>query len=119
MSLMALAFPIQPGKVEAWREWADELNGPRRREYAASRDRVGIHERTFLQSTPQGDIVVVTFEGEDAADALRKLADANDPFTVWFRDKVKEIHGVDLAKVTKQPAPMLVIDSDTVAVPTH
>ncbi len=62
--LMAVAFPILPGKTAEWRAWMEELNGSRRQEFDESRRRAGVHERTFLQSTPMGDLVIVTLEGE-------------------------------------------------------
>ena len=54
MPLMAVAFPILPGKTAEWRTWMEELNGPRRQEFVDSRRRAGVHERTFLQSDPDG-----------------------------------------------------------------
>jgi len=33
----------------------DELNGPRHADFADSRRRAGVQERTFLQATPMGD----------------------------------------------------------------
>ena len=52
MPMMAVAFPILPGKTPEWRKWMEELNGSRREEFNDSRRRAGVHERTFLQSTP-------------------------------------------------------------------
>src|SRR4029079_3759460 len=52
MPMMAVAFPILPGKTAEWRAWMDEINGPRRDEFDASRKAAGVHERTFLQQTP-------------------------------------------------------------------
>ena len=39
-----------------------------------SRENAGVHERTFLQETPNGDFVILTFEGENPADSARILA---------------------------------------------
>ena len=39
--LMAVAFPIMPGKTPEWRTWMDELNGPRHQEFVNSRQRSG------------------------------------------------------------------------------
>lgn len=116
MSLMAYAFPIERGKTSAWRKWADELNGDRQHEFAESRERVGVHERTFLQETPQGDLVIVTLEGEDPAGAFAKMMDRSDPFTTWFLERVKEFHGIDPAKMATAAPPVLVVDSEAVPV---
>jgi hypothetical protein len=111
MALMAMAFPILPGKTDQWRRFAAELVGSRRDAYVASRQRLGVHERAFLQSTPQGDLVIVTLEGADPAAAVSQFGASGDPFTQWFRDQVLELHGFDLAQPMPGPIPDLVIDS--------
>lgn len=116
MSLMAYAIPLEPGKTPAWRKWADELNGPRSGEFAASRERAGVRERTFLQQTPEGDVVIVTIEGDDPAAAFAKMMTGTDPFTTWFLEKVKEFHDIDPARMAKGASPTLVVDSAAVPV---
>ena len=111
MTLGAAAFPILPGKTDEWRNFIGELNGSRRAEYVANRKELGVHERTFLQPTPMGDLVVITLEGDDPAAAFTKLSGMTDPFSTWFRAQVKEIHGFDLAEVAAGPMPALVVDS--------
>ena len=37
--------------------------------FAASRTEAGVHERSFLQETPAGDFVILTFEGDDSHEA--------------------------------------------------
>ena len=43
MPLMAVAFPILPGKTGEWRTWMEELNGARGEDFAESRRRAGVH----------------------------------------------------------------------------
>jgi len=53
-------------------------------------------EDVFLQSTPMGDMVVVSMECDDPAKVMERLLTSTDPFDVWFREKVLvESHGVD------------------------
>ncbi len=40
MAMVAAALPLLPGKGEEWRRWAQELQGSRHAEYAASRNRL-------------------------------------------------------------------------------
>jgi hypothetical protein len=116
MPLMAVAFPILPGKTAEWRAWMDEINGPRRAEFVESRRRAGVHERTFLQPTPMGDLVIVTLEGDDPGHAFGQMVNAGDAFTTWFAERAKAIHGVDLtAPMTGSPSELLV-DTGPVAV---
>ena len=115
MSTMAMAFPILPGKTAGWRSWMEELNGPRRDEFAESRRRAGLHERTFLQHAPTGDVVIVTIEGEDPRPAFERMVSQNDPFATWFRGRVEEFHGVDLSKPMPDVTSQMVADSAAMA----
>ncbi len=111
MALLAMAFPIAPGKTELWTKFIGELKGPRRADFVASRKRLGIRERTFLQKTPMGDLVVVTIEGDDPAGAFQKFGAGTDDFTKWFIAQVTAVHGMDLSKPPPGPMPEMVIDS--------
>jgi hypothetical protein len=111
MALMAVAFPIAPGKTDEWKRFIAELNGARRADFVASRKAIGARERTFLQPTPMGDLVVVTLEGDNPGQAFGKFVSSTDPFTLWFLEQVKEVHGIDLTQAASGPMPELVIDS--------
>jgi hypothetical protein len=112
MALMAMAIPIPPGKTEQWLKFGAELKGARRTEFVATRKRLGVRERTFLQKTPMGDLVIVTLEGDDPMGAFQKLGAGTDDFTKWFLAQVQAIHGIDLTKPPPGPPPELVIDSN-------
>jgi len=112
VALLAVAFPIVPGKTAEWKAFIAELNGPRCEDFADSRRRAGVHERTFLQKTPMGDLVLVTLEGEDPARSFGQMVSAKDAFTTWFLERVMAIHGVDLtAPMTGAPSEMVVDSS--------
>jgi len=112
MPLMAVAFPILPGKTAEWRARMEDLNGTRRDEFVESRRKAGVHERTFLQSTPMGDLVIVTLEGDDPGQAFGKMMAADDAFTKWFIEWAVSVHGIDPSAVTAGPPSELVIDTD-------
>jgi hypothetical protein len=113
---MAVAFPILPGKTDEWRAWMGELNGTRREAFTESRRRAGVQERTFLQSTPMGDLVIVTLEGDDPGRAFGKMLSADDDFAKWFIARAQEIHGVDLSVRPTGAPSELVVDTGPVAV---
>lgn len=118
MPMMAVAFPILPGRTAEWRAWMDEVNGPRRQEFVDSRRRAGVHERTFLQPTPMGDLVIVTLEGDDPGRAFGQMMGAGDAFATWFAERAQAIHGIDLtAPMTGSPSE-LVVDTGAAAAPT-
>jgi hypothetical protein len=111
MALQAVAFPIAPGKTDEWRKFIGELNGTRHAEFVASRKGLGIRERTFLEPTPMGDLVIVTLEGDSPAEAFRRFVTSTDPFARWFIGRVNELHGMDIAQASAGPMPELVLDS--------
>jgi hypothetical protein len=113
MALFGMAIPILPGKTEQWRRFTDELKGPRYNDFVESRKRMGVRERTFFQSTPHGDMVVVTLEGDDPAGAFGRFTESKDPFTQWFLQQAQEIHGIDLSQpIPAGGLPELVVDTD-------
>ncbi len=114
--LMAVAFPILPGKTDEWRTWMEELKGPRHEEFVASRRRAGVHERTFLQSTPMGDLVIVTLEGDDPERSFGEMMSATDAFTTWFLEQAQAIHGLDPSAVAAGSPSQLVVETDRVTV---
>ena len=111
MASLASAFPVLPGKWEALRRFTQEMGGPRRSEYEASRRRLGITiERSYLQQTPQGDLVIVYTEADHPEDLLERIAASQDPFDVWFKQQLQEIHGVDFNQPPPGPPPELIFD---------
>ena len=109
--LFAIAIPILPGKEAEWKKWHDELRTTRYNDFTNSRKKLNVRERTFLQHTPMGDMVIVTLEGDDPQNAFAQFASANDAFTKWFNEGVKQFHGIDLAQPPQGPLPELIIDS--------
>lgn len=104
---IVLTFPIVPGMVEAWRRFCQELAGSRRAAYEGSRRRLGItRERLALVETAYGAAAVTTLEAPDVAQALGQLISSELPFDCWYRQQVRELHGVNLAAydVFNQPA---------------
>jgi len=119
MPLMAVAFPILPGKTAEWRAFMEELNGPRREAFVESRRRVGLHERTFLQQTPMGDLVIVTLEGDDPGHAFGQLMSSTDEFTTWFIERATAVHGIDPSAARAAPPPELVVDTAEAPAPVR
>jgi hypothetical protein len=73
---------IQPGKREEARRIFEEVLGPRRSEYEASRRRLGIRR----------EMAVVCWEGEDPRGALREFARSEDPFDLWLKERGREVY---------------------------
>jgi hypothetical protein len=109
--LIAIAVPILPGKTEDFHTFTRTLNGEKSAEFKASREHLEVRERTFLQETPHGDFAIVTLEGKNPEAAFTKLGEGKDAFTKWFVSEVKEIHGLDLATLSKDQVSELIVDS--------
>lgn len=104
--------PIQDGKLEAWKEWMAKLQGPRRSELEDFNRRHDLtRHAAWLAETPAGPMVVVLHEGPGADEFMSNLASSDHEFDVWFRKKIKDIHGMDVTQPPPGPLPELVLDS--------
>jgi hypothetical protein len=104
------AFPVLPGKDDDARKFAQETLG-RSEEFSASQKRGGVtKEEWSLQQSPMGSLVLVHFEADDIEKSFAVLAQSTDDFDVWFRGRVMDVSGVDLAAEPEGPPPELVLD---------
>ena len=109
MPLIAMTFPILPGKKDTWLAMMDQIKSePMRSEFVGSRNAAGVHERTFLQETPHGDFVIVTLEGDDPMASFAAIMENSPP---EFAEFVKEVHGFDMSQEAPAP-PTLVLDTE-------
>ena len=109
MSGIILTFPILAGKVEAWRRFCQELAGSRRQLYEASRKRLGITcERMALIETAFGSTAVTTLEAPNVNWALGQIISSTLSFDVWYRERLLNLHGIDLVGYEQfaQPIPL-------------
>ena len=108
MSGLVLTLPIAPGKVEAWRRFCQELRGSQWQEYEASRRRLGVtRERLALLDNPFGSTSVTTLEAPDVNWTVSEMISSARPFERWYRERLQDLHGVNLASYRKfaMPAP--------------
>ena len=89
MPVLTFAVPILPGKTDFWKQAVTEMTGSRQREHDESRRRLGVtREVVSLQTTPQGDYVVVFLEGDDPAGVVSKYLNSDAPFDRWFAETI-------------------------------
>ena len=99
MAEFAFAIPVVPGQEELDRKTLGEMNGARRDEYEAAARRAGITRQiVWHQQTPQGTVAVVYVEADDPLAALDEFGSSDEPFNSWFRDQMKEVHGIDISE---------------------
>jgi hypothetical protein len=94
---IAFAIPVLPGKEELDRQTLEEMDGARRDEYEAALRDAGITRQiVWHQETPNGTLALVYVEADDEA-GVAKFGSSDAPFNRWFRDKMQEVHGVDIS----------------------
>lgn len=98
MQTIGFIAPLLPGKTETDRAAMISCwQGERRPDYEASRRRLGItREAVYIQSTPGRDVAVIYWEADDVEAALKGMATSDDPFDRWFRDHVRDAHGMNV-----------------------
>ncbi len=109
---MPLAVVVAPiTDVSGWRQFAEETaTGERREAHVEMLRRQGVtREHVFRQPTPNGDVMVIVWEGvdqEEAAAALGKMLE--DPQSDHERYIVSHVapnfHGIDLTAEPPSPA---------------
>jgi hypothetical protein len=113
LDTFVFVMPLLPGKAEVDRQMLERVTapGPDRDAYVAARRSQGVaREAIWHQNTPMGTLAIVLLEAEDIASSFGKIATSDEPFAQQFREFVKEVHGVDLAK---DPPPEVSLISDT------
>ena len=99
--------PILEGKLDAWKQWIEEMNGPRSQELNSFNSRYGLTKReAWLAETPGGSAVIAIHEGPGGDGFMQKLGTSQESFDVWFREKIKEIHGLDVTQPPPGPMPV-------------
>jgi len=109
MQCIAFAAPILQGKTDADRSAMQSVSdGERKPAHQSSRQRYGIsREAVWIQPTPADDMAVVYLEADDLQATFAGLGSSQEEFDRWFRDLVREIHGIDLAQGFPPPEQML------------
>jgi hypothetical protein len=113
--LFAIAIPVLPGKTEQFKKFTNELKTTYKKEFSESRKKIGVQERTFFQSTPMGDLIIVTLEGKAPEKAFAEFGKGTDEFSKWFIAQAKEIHGLDLTQKPVNQLPELIVETEPVA----
>ena len=102
--------PILDGKLDAWKQWAAELNGSDNIKDLNSRYGLTKHE-AWLTMTPAGAAVIAIHEGPGSNDFMQKLAASDNEVDNGFKAKLLELHGLDVTQPPPGPMPELMIGS--------
>lgn len=92
---LAFIVPILPGKESKFRDNAEMMTGSKQTEHTESRGALNLTKQdVFLQTTPQGSIVLVYTEGPGATDFRENLMKSDRAYDKWFVEQLGEVHGV-------------------------
>ena len=109
-AIMPWMAPILPGKTAAARAFFKELSTTRAKDYLASMQHAGkTHETVDVLSTPMGDVTAGVTEAVNLPKALDHVSKSSDPYDAWYRGKLAELFGLDLAK-NPYPMPEILMD---------
>ena len=99
MAAFAFILPILPGKEETDAQMFERFKSTEKGAFEAWHRSHGVRRHAvWHQQTPDGTVAIVLLEADDIEAALRGTATSDEPFAQQFRDSVKDVHGVDLAK---------------------
>lgn len=106
MDHICLVMPVLPGRTADARAFMRELDTSRRDQFDTSERRIGItKELWYLASVPGGDQLVAYIESADFGRAIGLFSSSQEPFDVWFKDRMAEVTGVDLNNIPPDFAP--------------
>jgi hypothetical protein len=103
MAEVAFAIPVLQGQEQLDRETFQELEGARRTEYEAALAEAGItRHAVWHQETPEGTLAIVYMQANDET-GVGKFAASEAPLNRWFREQMKQVHGIDIAEAGSPP----------------
>ena len=104
MPAITFVAPILPNKEEEWRRFVQEVTEERLQEYEGLRQRIGIrNESVWLAHTKNGDETAMVYaEAKNPERIALALAASEEPFDLWFKERLLEYHSLDLVRMPKR-----------------
>lgn len=103
MAIVTYVLPVLPGKSERLLRTAQEIE-EHRADYEELNRRASMRRHLeFLQRTPMGDFLIVTYDSDDPAKLNRAFTDSE--YDRWWVARLKDIFGVDATGPEPPPSP--------------
>lgn len=110
MPVHNFAFPVQPGKEDLARKFAEEVHGEHADHYADLMRRSGTTRVTWtLNETPAGTFILVWYEADEVL-AIFDVLTGDDAAASWMRGRIEEVGGIELTGPPPGPAPELILE---------
>ena len=104
MTEIVFAIPIVRGKEDLYRQIWDELEGPRRDEYAAGQKDAGVtRQAVWHQHMPDGGILAIVYIEATDPEAPERFNSSDSDISRWFVQRMGEVYGRDF---TMPPLPV-------------
>lgn len=105
--LVVRAYPLK--SLEALEDFVDDVH-KRPDETRAMYERLGVRELWFVQQTDHGPINIAVAAVADPEAAAREHARATDRFSIWFKQRVEDVSGVNAHRTPFGPETEKVFD---------
>ena len=113
MESLAVAIKILPGKTQDVKNMFNTLKNEKWAEYLESQKRQGIiMEKDFLQTSPEGDLLISYWEAEDLLKGMTVMMASKDPFDVWLKQQYENFSGIKMDQPppeNEQQGPLLLL----------
>ncbi|MCB1082261.1 MAG: hypothetical protein KDK63_03855 [Chlamydiia bacterium] len=99
-------MPLKEGKVETYKAFIEECMGPKSASYKDLLKRYGLNNARLWIHELEGKHYALFIHDMDegAGELLAKWPDPNQPFDLWFDEKLRECYDVkDLSHMPPQP----------------
>ena len=109
MTVLAMAVPVPPGKVEALEAHIEEAR--QHADLDATLRGFGIeHESWHIQETPAGTLLILVFQCENPPAMLQAFGESEAPLPTMQKQFLKETLGMDLSQPPPGPPPRSIFD---------
>lgn len=90
--------PLKPGKVEAYKAFANEITNHYKKEFIDLLNRYGLKTvNTYFHKIGDVDfVIVVHLADDDAQTKLEQFATSTHPMDKWFVEQLDHLHDFDL-----------------------
>jgi hypothetical protein len=106
MKPIALAFPVLPGKTDKAKRFMKSLKTEHAKDFAALEKKLKTtKEAIFLQSSPQGDMIIDYYECANPQKSIEAMAKSKDKFALWMKSEISDFTGIDVSAMGKEPLP--------------
>ena len=105
---VVLVQPILAGQEQALADFSHQFVGPRHDEYVASRRRAMVVRDAAYEQQMSPDLrVEIVYWELVSGEGFQQFIESEDPFDRWYRERVLQQHGTDMAAIQGLPSELV------------